>query len=104
MKQDETTGNLTILPINPNTYIDRMMVDTPAEEVPPFGMFRLTFNNKRRQKNGLQTCYCQGTLYESGHVHLDTNALQYKDFENLTEMREYLGCFGSFHISWQRGE
>ena len=104
MKQEETTGNLTILPINPNTYIDRMMVDTPAEEVPPFGLFHLSFNNKRRQKNGLQTCYCQGVLYESGHIHLDTNALQQNSFDTLDDLQEYLKQFGSFHISWQRGE
>lgn len=105
MSQEEKTGNLTFLPINKDTFIDRMMVDAPAEEVPPYGLFRLTFNNKRRQgRLGLQTCYCQGSLYESGHVHLDTNALQYKDFATLTEMEEYLAHFGSYHINWQRGE
>lgn len=104
MKQEETTGNITLLPINKDTFLDRMMVDAPAEEVPPCGLFYLTFNNKRRQKNGLQTCYCQGVLYESGHVHLDTNSLQYNSFDNLDDMQEYLTRFGSFHISWQRGE
>lgn len=105
MKREETEGNLTILPINPATYIDRMMVDTPAEEVPTYGLFRLSFNNKRRQgRSGLQTCYCQGALYETGHVHLDTNALQYNSFDTLTEMEEYVGQFGNYHIQWLRGE
>jgi len=104
MEPEETTGNLTFLPINKATFIDRMMVDAPAEEIPPFGLFHLSFNNKRRQKNGLQTLYCQGTLYESGRVHLDTNALPTQSFDTLTDMEEYLAQFGSFHIQWLRGE
>ena len=105
MSQGETEGKITLLPINPDTYIDRMMVDTLAEEVPSSGLFRLTFNNKRRQgRTGLQTCYCQGALYETGHIHLDTNALQYSSFDTLAEMEEHLEQFGSFHIQWLRGE
>ncbi len=104
MKPGETEGNLTFLPVNINDFIDRTMVDVRAEEVPPYGLFRLTFNNKKRQKNGLQTCYCQGTLYDSGRVHMDTNALQRNTFETLTDMEEYLQQYGSFHISWLRGE
>jgi hypothetical protein len=105
MSQKKTEGNITLLPINRDTYIDRMMVDTPAEEVPECGLFRLSFNNKRRQgRSGLQTRYCLGTLYESGHVHLDTNELPVNNFDTLTEMQEYLEQFGSFHIHWFRGE
>lgn len=104
MSQEETTGNLTILPINPETYIDRMM-EAPEEEVPPYGLFHLSFNNKRRQgRSGLQTRYCQGVLFESGRVHLDTNELQHNSFDTLDDLQEYLKQFGSFHISWQRGE
>ena len=104
MKREETTGNLTILPINWQTVMDRKIVDAPLDEVPPQGMFYLSFNNKRRQKNGLQTCHCQGTLYETGHVHLDTNALQCSSFDTLDDMEEYLKQFGCYHISWLRGE
>jgi hypothetical protein len=100
----KTEDNLTFLPINRETFIDRMMVDAPVEEIPPCGLFHLSFNNKRRQKNGLQTCYCQGVLYETGHVHLDTNALQCNSFDTLDDMGEFLKQFGSFHIQWLRGE
>ncbi|SRR5713226_1276905 len=105
MGKEKTELNITLLPINAETYRDRVMVDTPAEEVPPYGLFRLSFNNKRRPgRSGLQTCYCQGVLYESGHIHLDTNTLQYNNFDTLTEMEEHLEQFGSYHIQWLRGE
>lgn len=105
MREEKTDGNITLLPINPNTYVDRVIVDVPAEEVPDHGIFRLSFNNKKRQgRSGLQTRYCQGTLYESGRVHLDTNELQINCFDTLTEMQEYLEQFGFFHIQWARGE
>lgn len=104
MSREKADLNITFLPIDKNDYIDRVMVDAPAEEIPPYGLFRLAFNNKKRQKNGLQTCYCQGALYESGRVHLDTNALQRNNFDTLTDMQEHLEQFGSYHIQWLRGE
>jgi hypothetical protein len=104
MSQEETELNITLLPINEKTFWDRVAVDVSEEEVPPYGIFYLSFNNRCRQIHGLQTCYCQGTLYESGHVHLDTNELQRNNFETLTEMQEHLEQFGSYHISWLRGE
>ncbi len=104
MGQRNTEGNITLLPINRATFIDRMIVDAPAEEVPSCGLFYLSFNNRRRQKNGLRTCYCQGALYESGRVHLDSNELQPNCFDTLAEMQEHLEQFGSFHIQWLRGE
>lgn len=105
MGQEKTEGNLTFLPINRDTFIERMMVTPPAKEVPPYGLFHLSFNNRKRQgKRGLQTCYCQGVLYESGHIHLDTNQLQPNTFDTLSEMEEHLEQYGSFHVQWLRGE
>ena len=105
MKREETEGNLTFLPINRETFIDRMMVDTPPEEEPPHGLFHLAFNNSKKQLRGLMRYEACGTLFpETGHVHIDTQYLQVRDFRNLQQMREFLGEFGNYHIQWLRGE
>jgi hypothetical protein len=72
------------------------MNDTPSitEEARP-GLFILTFSNSRKQGT------CQGVLYKSGHVHLDTQDIYVKDFDTLSQMRGYLKQFGYFSINWE---
>ena len=96
-------GKITRLPINADTYIDRTIVDPPVEEVPPYGMFHITFSNKRKQLHGLERYDAQGTLYETGHVHLDTMHLQVRDFLSLQQMTDFIKEFGDCHVSWIRG-
>jgi hypothetical protein len=105
MKRKDTTGNITLLPINRDTYIDRIMVDTPPEEEPPHGMFHLSFNNERKQLRGLMRYEAYGTLFpETGHVHIDTQYLKVRDFRSLQQMKDFLAEFGNYHINWLRGE
>lgn len=63
------------------------------------GLFTLSFNNRRRQgTQGLQTQECQGSLYDSGHVHLDTELLQVRDFLSIQQMIDYLHEYGDCAI------
>lgn len=64
------------------------------------GLFTVTFNNRRRQgTQGLQTHECQGSLYdETGHVHLDTELLQVRDFLSIKQMIEHLQEYGDCFI------
>ena len=66
------------------------------------GLFTLTFSNSK--KHGLrpiQTHHCQGVLYASGHIHLDTQDLRVVHFASLSQMCEYLEQFGYFKVSWE---
>lgn len=105
MGKEKAEARITLLPINRETFLDRVMVDAPAEEIPPHGLFHLAFNNSKKQLRGLMRYEAYGVLLpETGHVHIDTQYLQVRDFRNLQQMRDFLGEFGSFHINWLRGE
>jgi hypothetical protein len=72
------------------------------ETAPSQGFFELTFSNSK--KHGLkpiQTHHCQGVLYRSGIVHLDTQYLRVTHFSTLSQMCEYLEPFGYFRVSWE---
>lgn len=72
------------------------------EEAPSQGLFELTFSNSK--KHGLkpiQKHHCQGVLYSSGHVHLDTRNIVVTDFASLSQMCDYLEEFGYFRVSWE---
>ncbi|OLD63926.1 MAG: hypothetical protein AUF65_00830 [Chloroflexi bacterium 13_1_20CM_50_12] len=72
------------------------------EEAPAQGLFELTFSNsKTHGMHPLQTHHCQGVLYDSGHVHLDTQYIQVTQFASLSQMCEYLDQFGYFKVNWQ---
>lgn len=86
----------------PNTNIKRQSTIDVLEEAPAQGLFDLTFTNSR--KSGLrpiQTHHCQGVLYASGHVHLDTRNVVVTDFMSLSQMCEYLETFGYFRVNWE---
>ena len=65
-------------------------------------MFRITFDNSKKRGRGrpLKRVECEGTLYSSGHVHLDTQDLPAPDFLSLGQLEEYLGSIGQYEISW----
>jgi hypothetical protein len=72
------------------------------ESAPSQGLFSLTFSNSK--KHGLrpiQTHHCQGALYSSGHVHLDTQHIRQTYFSTLSQMCEYLEQFGYFRVNWE---
>jgi hypothetical protein len=52
-------------------------------------LFELTFSNsKKHGMKPIQTHHCQGTLYKSGHVHLDTRDILEQRVDEL-EKRQY---------------
>lgn len=70
-------------------------------ELPAYGMFRLYFNN--RKKHGrfpIVNKECTGTLYESGHVHLDTQELPVFHFLSYGQMQEYVESWGDCSVEW----
>ena len=98
------SGKIKHLPINKRSYQDRVLVDIDAEEVPPCGIFHVTFTNRKRQgKEGLTRFDAEGTLYSTGHVYIDTTYLQVCNFRSLLQMRAYLEEYGDCHIQWLRG-
>ena len=73
-----------------------------VEEAPLQGFFTLTFSNSRRHGlRAIQTRHCQGALFSTGHVHLDTQNLRIVHFWTLSQMCEYLEQFGFFKVSWE---
>jgi len=84
-----------------NTTIKHSTTAAILEESPTQGLFELTFTNSRRHgMRPMQTHHCQGVLYNSGHVHLDTRNIVVTDFGTLSQMCEYLENFGYFSVSW----
>lgn len=82
----------------PSTSVVRIL-----EEAPDQGLFELTFSNSK--KHGLkpiQTNHCQGVLYSTGHVHIDTQAIRVTHFSTLSQMCEYLEQFGYFKVVWNK--
>jgi hypothetical protein len=72
------------------------------ENAPEQGFFTLTFSNSRKHgMKPIQTHRCQGVLYSSGHVHLDTQDLRVVHFSTLSQMCEYLEQFGYFRVNWE---
>lgn len=89
-------GEIRRLPIKPRLLKEESI---EPEALNP-GLFTVVFNNRRRQgMQGLQTHECQGSLYDSGHTHLDTQLLQVRDFLSIQQMMEYLREFGDCMIT-----
>lgn len=75
------------------------------EETPPFGLFRLSFNNRKRHgRFPVTNRECEGTLYSNGHVNLDTTELPVHDFLSFSQMREYVESWGDCSVEWMECE
>jgi len=74
------------------------------QEPPKRGMFLLSFNNRRKQLGGFETCECEGTRYSSGFVHLDTQFFPIREFTDLAEMQDVLGAYGDCELTWLGSE
>ena len=84
-----------------NTYSSSSTTTSILEGAPDQGLFTLTFSNSRRHGlRPIQTHHCQGVLYRSGHVHLDTQNLRVTHFATLSQMCEYLEKYGYFRVEW----
>lgn len=66
------------------------------------GMFLLTFDNyKRRGRNQpMRTWEGEGTLYSSGHIHLDTLDSPVTDFESFQQMLDFFTQYGACSLVW----
>jgi hypothetical protein len=100
----EADPKITILPINRDMFLDRVVVDVSEEEVPAYGLFHVVFDNRKKQLRGFARHEAYGVLFPSGHVHIDTNHLQVQIYRSLRQMIDFLEEFGDCHISWLRGE
>jgi hypothetical protein len=82
-------------------HFERMVPATHTpQETPTRGMFLLSCNNRKRQMGGYESVECEGTLYTSGLVHLDTQALPITEYATLSEMREQLEPYGDCVVTW----
>lgn len=76
----------------------------PSIYSPPYGMFSITFNNRKKHgRYHIRSLTCEGTLYSNGHVNLNTSELPVRDFLSLNGMNEYLGSWGDYEITWLEG-
>lgn len=66
------------------------------------GLFTVTFSNRKKQGRGFQTHTCEGVLFSSGHVCLDTEFIPTSDFLSVVEMVEHFETYGDCIL--QQGE
>lgn len=91
-------GELRHLPMR----IHEMMEQRIAPDMLRPGLFTVTFSNARRQgRQGLQMHTCEGVLFSSGHVYLDTEFIPASDFVSIGEMVEHFETYG--HCILQQG-
>lgn len=89
-------GEIRRLPMKPRALREQ----TIEPEMLNPGLFTISFNNRKKQGRGLQSHTCQGSLYDSGHVHIDTDVLPNNNtFHSVQEMVEYLEEFGDCMIT-----
>lgn len=66
-------------------------------------VFIVTFNNSKKRKPGTphQQYDAVGVEFQrTKHIALDTTYLPRNTFRNLEEMREFLGTWGRYEITW----
>lgn len=65
------------------------------------GMFLVEFDNRKKHgRYPIQKYEAEGTLYSSGHIHIDTTGLRVTDFTSFQQMLDYLSEFGSAAVVW----
>jgi hypothetical protein len=84
------------------TLVPGRAVDVTETVIPRRGMFDLTADNskKRGKMQPVRTIVCEGTLYSSGHISLDTVELPVRDFLSLAQMESYLAGWGNYTLLW----
>jgi hypothetical protein len=73
--------------------------------IPSRGLFTLRVNNKKKRgrMQPIRTVACEGTLYSSKHVNLDTQELPVYDFSSFSQMISYLQAWGDYSLEWVEG-
>ncbi len=88
-------------------HIRALMMQVPAfaaiqeQPTPKYGMFYLTFNNRKKQGRGYQSHECMGALYPEGNVHINTKAFHIREFATMGEMREALEEWGDCWVRFE---
>jgi hypothetical protein len=91
--------------MNISQWVDAVIEDSAIlADHPDSGMFTLYCDNAKRRGVGrpVQRLEIEGTLYSSGHVHLDTQALHICDFLSLQQMLDQLDEWGNRAIVWHK--
>jgi hypothetical protein len=81
--------------------------EVTTDAIPKRGMFSLhaTNSKKRGKANYARTIDCEGTLFSSGRVVLDTYELAVSSFQSIGQMTEYLKGWGEYTLTWlDRGD
>ncbi len=73
--------------------------------MPSRGIFLLHVNNKKKRgrMQPIRSVECEGTLYSSRHVNLDTQELPVYDFSSFGQMVSYLQSWGDYSLEWVEG-
>lgn len=92
-------GELRKLPVRLQTALEHRI----APDMLNPGLFTLTINNYKKQgRQGFKTHSCEGVLFSSGHVYLDTAFIPTNDFLSVGEMVEHFETYGDCVL--QQGE
>ncbi len=81
-----------------------LAIQNELPSIPPYGFFFVTFDNARKRGRGRVVQHCEAwgaKMPESGHVKVDTQELQVRDFTSLQQMEDYLAQYGNYHIDWE---
>lgn len=74
---------------------------------PQHGLFTVTFNNSKVRMRGKSEVRYDASGYcfeRTGHVFVDSNDLQVRDFGSMSQLRDYLDAFGVYRIVWNQRE
>lgn len=94
-------GELRHLPMK----IHELMEQRLAPDMLNPGLFTVTFSNSKKQgRQGLQVHSCEGVLFSSGHVCLDTEFTPTHDFLNVAEMVEHFETYGICILQQEESE
>lgn len=84
-------GEIRHLPLS----MQELMEQRLAPEMLSPGLFKVTFSNHKKQgRQGFKIHTCEGVLFTSGHVYLDTEFIPTSDFVSIGEMVEHFEQYG----------
>jgi hypothetical protein len=91
--------------MNLSRWVDAVIEDSSLIYAQPSkGMFTIYFDNSKKRGVGrpVQHCEAEGTLYSSGHVHLDTQDIPVCDYASLQQMIDQLSEWGNCALAWHK--
>jgi hypothetical protein len=99
---DPFGGDLTDFDFIATLLSGRTSDEVATDAIPKRGMFSLhaTNSKKRGKANYTRTLDCEGTLFSSGRVVLDTYELAVSSFQSMGQMEAYLSGWGEYTLDW----